>query len=361
MMNLLAWLYDRAYRVYEFFSWLYERIKEAARYAYLWARQAFYDTLAWAGEKFLYWYGRAVDWARSAVGNVAAAGLRWFSAAVATARTLVAGSAALILHYYGLAVKAAQVLVQGSAALMLYYYNRAVDAAQALVRGVENTFQALTDRFMQRVRFLIDTLEAEFEGFKTSLKLDQPPVIQSLGLFIEDPIGFIFGAMMDGFLTFLDYILGSAMGSVKYNLPSAPVLGRSGSGGRFPGTPGPSPDGGPLSPPLTSIRVSGHIYRPGHPGIDLGLNLGTPVYAMHDGVVQSAGWSSVGYGFNVVLKGGDWWTRYAHLERPTVSSGQRVKAGETVGLGNSTGNSSGNHLHLEIKYRGTFIDPLSVL
>jgi murein DD-endopeptidase MepM/ murein hydrolase activator NlpD len=95
--------------------------------------------------------------------------------------------------------------------------------------------------------------------------------------------------------------------------------------------------------------------------LDLGLTDGQAVYAMHSGTVLSAGWSTIGYGWNVVLEGGGWWTRYAHCKALGVSAGQPVRASQQIANGNSTGNSSGPHLHLEIKYNGQWVDPATVL
>jgi len=82
---------------------------------------------------------------------------------------------------------------------------------------------------------------------------------------------------------------------------------------------------------------------------------------MHDGVVEVAGWSTVGYGNTITLRNGKWWTRYAHLDGFGVGKGDTVEAGQKIAEGNSTGNSTGDHLHLEIKLNGVFIDPEQVL
>lgn len=53
-------------------------------------------------------------------------------------------------------------------------------------------------------------------------------------------------------------------------------------------------------------------------------------------------------------------TRYAHLQAPVTAPGETIAAGQPVGLGGNTGNSTGPHLHFEIRYRGTAVDPASV-
>ena len=128
----------------------------------------------------------------------------------------------------------------------------------------------------------------------------------------------------------------------------------------LPPTPPPDVRDGLVSP-LSRLSISGYRFNPNHPAIDLGLSKGDPVFAMHAGTIIVAGWSKTGYGNHVVLQGGDWWTLYAHLDSFGVQAGQQIPAGQIVGLGDSTGNSTGDHLHLEIKYKGKFIDPVSVL
>ncbi|RMF36801.1 MAG: M23 family metallopeptidase, partial [Chloroflexi bacterium] len=63
----------------------------------------------------------------------------------------------------------------------------------------------------------------------------------------------------------------------------------------------------------------------------------------------------------VIDHGNGWQTWYAHLSQVNVSCGQSVWQGGIIGLGGSTGNSSGPHLHFEVRYEGKPVDPLSML
>lgn len=87
-----------------------------------------------------------------------------------------------------------------------------------------------------------------------------------------------------------------------------------------------------------------------HSGTDLGAPAGTPVLAVKDGAVETAGYLG-GYGYTVILnhEEGTQETRYAHLARILVEPGETVKQGEVVGLVGSTGNSTGPHLHFELR------------
>lgn len=108
--------------------------------------------------------------------------------------------------------------------------------------------------------------------------------------------------------------------------------------------------------------VSKYKFRSGreHNGIDIKLDKGDPVYAAFDGVVRvsMSGKATGGYGTLVVLRHlNGLETYYAHLSQTNVKSGDLVKAGEVIGLGGSTGRSTGNHLHFECRYKGKSFDP----
>ena len=104
-----------------------------------------------------------------------------------------------------------------------------------------------------------------------------------------------------------------------------------------------------------------------HGGIDIASAgiYGKPIVAAADGVVLSAGWNSGGFGNWVVINhgmsgGNQFATLYAHMCRaPIVSAGQSVKAGQTIGYVGSTGNSTGNHLHFEVRVNGNRVNPMS--
>lgn len=96
----------------------------------------------------------------------------------------------------------------------------------------------------------------------------------------------------------------------------------------------------------------------GHNGIDLAAPYGTPVYAAAGGTVELSGWYGE-YGRCVIIGHSDGSkTLYGHNSKLNVSVGQTVKQGEKIAEVGSTGNSTGNHLHFEIRVGGTFLDPL---
>ena len=96
-------------------------------------------------------------------------------------------------------------------------------------------------------------------------------------------------------------------------------------------------------------EVSGSWPR-GHAGLDFNGDTGDPVYAATDGRVEYAEYNYSGYGNLVMIMRSDGTqTRYAHLHRIKVKKGQRVSAGQLIGRIGSTGDSSGSHLHFEVR------------
>jgi murein DD-endopeptidase MepM/ murein hydrolase activator NlpD len=115
--------------------------------------------------------------------------------------------------------------------------------------------------------------------------------------------------------------------------------------------------------PTGNHFLSGNDYWSGHLGIDIAAGMGAPVWAADAGVVTIAqgGWNG-GYG-NVVMidHGNGYLTVYGHLSQINVSACQGVSAGQGIGLAGSTGNSTGAHLHFEVRLNGGFVDPWYVL
>lgn len=94
-----------------------------------------------------------------------------------------------------------------------------------------------------------------------------------------------------------------------------------------------------------------------HRGVDIGIAEGTPIKAIQDGTVVSAG-NAGDYGLCVVIEGEDGYkSRYAHCSSISVGAGQEVKRGDVVAAVGSTGNSTGPHLHLEVSHNGEYLDP----
>ncbi|MEP0763896.1 MAG: peptidoglycan DD-metalloendopeptidase family protein, partial [Chloroflexota bacterium] len=101
--------------------------------------------------------------------------------------------------------------------------------------------------------------------------------------------------------------------------------------------------------PLDNYKWVQGFAPGGHTGVDLSARTGEPVYAAGAGTVVYAGWNSTGYGNVVVIAHGSTFSLYGHLSRVSVRCNQKVSAGDVVGGVGNTGNSSGTHLHFEIR------------
>jgi murein DD-endopeptidase MepM/ murein hydrolase activator NlpD len=136
------------------------------------------------------------------------------------------------------------------------------------------------------------------------------------------------------------------------------------TGGRVAATTGSgaNPTGGlvwPVDGPLTS--GFGPRWGRMHEGIDIGVGFGTPIGAAYAGTVVYAGWLG-GYGNLVVVDHGNGLsTAYGHQQRIHVSVGDAVAQGDVLGEVGSTGNSTGPHLHFEVRVNGAAVDPLGYL
>lgn len=146
----------------------------------------------------------------------------------------------------------------------------------------------------------------------------------------------------------------------------------SGSGGESSNDAGSSNGGGapsvstgfirPVGGPITSrygTRTHPITGKPGsfHGGVDFGSPTGTPVKAIASGVVTSAGWHNAFGNMVIIDHGNGYSSLYAHNSSLNVSVGQSVNQGQVVSAVGSTGNSTGPHLHLEMRYNGSHVNP----
>lgn len=131
--------------------------------------------------------------------------------------------------------------------------------------------------------------------------------------------------------------------------------------------------GGQLSPPLTDYTVTSTFgvrtdpitgqQGVSHSGIDMGAPRGTKIHAAESGVVISAEWWN-GYGNTVVIDHGNGlWTLYGHIDYNgiKVAEGDEVQVGDTIALVGTTGNSTGYHLHFEVRLNGERVNPAPYL
>ena len=165
-------------------------------------------------------------------------------------------------------------------------------------------------------------------------------------------------------------------GSVQFDfsngLPIIPSAGSIPAPGSFPFDPSLVGGSGaadariPSIWPTTGVVTSPYGLRWGgtdfHPGMDIANDMGTPIVATADGVVDYAGWNSGGYGNMVDIDHGNGiMTRYGHASQVVVSTGQHVKRGQLIAYMGSTGFSTGPHVHYEVHVNGNRVNPISYL
>jgi murein DD-endopeptidase MepM/ murein hydrolase activator NlpD len=312
-------------------NWAYDSIQNALSVAWGWVISRYNDLRNF------------VDYTRSTLLSQISGVYEWVRGQIAAISSTVNGWVQYVIDVAARWVTDLRHTVEGWIQLV-------IDTSAALVRASQDWAAAQ-----------INVLTGDIASIRSLIFGQNSAGTGVLTTFLSNPLGFIMAYVWDKFTDLLCFSLAYGFGTVKYDLPPLPdwngggVTG--GAGGAFP-----IPiSSGELFPPLSDLSVSGYIFSPSHPGVDFGLSDGQPVYAAHNGVIGYAGWSSAGYGFTVTIQSTKWWSRYAHLKVVSVGAGQEIKAGEVIGLGNSTGNSTGPHLHFEIKRNGQFIDPLTVL
>lgn len=168
----------------------------------------------------------------------------------------------------------------------------------------------------------------------------------------------------------------SSPGSVQFDfangLPIIPAAGSIPAPGSFPFDPSLVGGSGAADSRIPSIwPTTGEVTSPYglrwggtdfHPGIDIANDMGTPIVATADGVVEYAGWNSGGYGNMVDINHGNGiMTRYGHASQVVVSTGQQVKRGQLIAYMGSTGFSTGPHVHYEVHVNGNRVNPISYL
>ncbi|MBZ0288146.1 MAG: M23 family metallopeptidase [Anaerolineae bacterium] len=198
------------------------------------------------------------------------------------------------------------------------------------------------------------------------------------GYGITDPYVIIDSEYNDLFGVTPDTVLHSGTeiaipGGVAEQITWNPVVEREGgdnsSGGSFvsfaPGEPGSCGRVNNAPGTFWSSPISSYTFTRGftswHTGVDLAAQPGTPVMAANGGVVIFAGWSNWGYGNTIVLSHGPFTTLYGHLSSINVGCAQVISAGQVIGGVGSSGNSSGPHLHFEIRYLDVPQNPTATL
>ena len=217
----------------------------------------------------------------------------------------------------------------------------------------------------------LDMLEVKVSTRKESLNAFQTELKQQREqLAVGAAIASGYSPNFSGFTA--DLPSGSVQFDFANGLPIIPSAGAIPAPGSFPFDPslvggsGAADSHIPSIWPTTGVVTSPYGLRWGgtdfHPGMDIANDMGTPIVATADGVVEYAGWNSGGYGNMVDINHGNGlMTRYGHASQVVVSVGQHVKRGQLIAYMGSTGFSTGPHVHYEVHVNGNRVNPISYL
>jgi len=361
MDAFIKWLWGIASRVYYIFSTIYSTVVDVVMHAWAWvnnkASEAYQSAISWAQSRIndiRAWANSQIDYIRSVVNNVKSGiwndVVSWVNDKITDVRVSIALVRQLFDRVPDLAKEwgkyfADQVREYARLGLqeLVSNINRVVDSNSWLSAIKSNLLYVTSPDFLSKIKTLLDT------GFN------------NLSTFISDPVGFAVASIFPIFVDIFCYAIGYGLGTINETLPPIPAWGANNSNNGGSGTDIPST--GQISAPCSPLYVSGYTYTPntGHYGVDFGIGMGQAIYAAHNGKVILVQSGSSGYGNNIIIESDKLWSRYAHLQSFNVTAGQTVSAGAKIAAGDSTGNSTGAHLHFELKINGNFVNPVSYL
>ena len=361
LWSFLRWLWNRRWRVIYLISVIFWSIVDVARHARGWIENAYRRAVDAARHLYhlaiQYAYSLYLS-ARRYVEEFVVAKLReflgWLQQWIERIRNT-------LIEYLSAVVERLRQYLLGVIFSVRDYLITIVNVIKGMLEQVRVAFEVLR-RIVNSIRALVG-LWSQYLSLTTLQRLRAffQPLWSRFWMFFTSPLAFIMAFWRAYLLQFLSFAIAYALGTVKYDLPPWPDFISNPPPPDDFDVPPPPPGNVLQHPPLAKLWISGYTFGPGHPGVDFGCPNGTPVFACHNGKVITAGWSNAGYGLYIVIKGGDWWTLYAHLQELRVVQGQNVVAGQVIALSNNTGNSTGPHLHFEVKYKGRYVDPMTVL
>jgi len=353
-MWLLDWLVARYYNVLDWFGdWYWTFRNRVANLP---------SSLLELRNTIISYYNMAVSSIGTAINN-------FYQAYIQPSITWLVNSLNYLNSYFGNVIANIQGYLAGIPSQLQAWYNSLVSWATNTfanaITSLQNWLGNVANSIIPQIQANLNTL-MNFKAWLDAIKaLLTPEWLKelinwynanknNLTVIVSNPVGSIAGFLWGILLDLLEYKIAYALGTVQYPLPQIPNWG-TGAGGTYEI---PLSSSGELGRPLKTLYVSGYTFNPNHKGVDYGAVAGEPVYASHSGVVEFAGWNSYGYGNMVDLRSDKYWSRYAHLQMVNVVAGQTVPKGYIIGFADSTGNSTGDHLHFELRINGVPVDPL---
>ena len=361
--------------VWAFLNWLWQQIDKVLDWfgsSYNTLRNAAANALNWAISYAQNAYNNAVNWAKGQLNSLLAFinFVEDYAIAVATdlyheainfARSVLNSAYAAVNNAIDYAVSVATSLYHSA----LNSITHAIDNVEAWagdqIDAARHTIERIFNPLLPLISVMSVILSLAERDTANKLLTFVRTLYGEIVQFFDDPLGFILGVVWSQAVSFFCYVIGYGLGSVNATLPPIPKWGKGGGGGGGPIPPISLPPDGDLVRPVDPLYISGYTFGPGHYGTDFGIINGQDIRAAHSGVVTFASWDSAGYGNRVDIQGEHYWTRYGHNQSILVSVGQTVSAGEVISHGNTTGNSTGPHLHFELKINGSYVDPVLYL
>jgi hypothetical protein len=358
---LLNWLWQQIDKVLDWFGSSYNSLRNAAAHALEWAityaAQAYNSAKAYIIDRV----NAVISFANWILDYLSAYATDLYHEAINFARSVLSTAYAAVNDAIDYVIDVATNLYHAALDRIVRAINDVeawasdqIDAARHIIEHIFNPLLPLLG--VMSVLLSLTTQDAA-NKLLTFIRTLYGQIVQ----FFDDPLGFVLGLIWTQAVTFFCYVLGYGLGSVNATLPPIPVWGKGlGGGGPLP-PPIPPIPGSELVRPVEPLYVSGYTFHTGHYGTDFGIADGQIIRAAHSGVISFAGWDNTGYGNRIDISGEPYWTRYGHNKQILVTVGQQVSAGEVIAYGNSTGNSTGSHLHFELKINGSYVDPVLYL
>lgn len=205
----------------------------------------------------------------------------------------------------------------------------------------------------------IDVIELEFNQIIHSVGLSLEEKRQLLGMFLNDPLGFIASVFFEIAIPILLYEAARALSEASTDIGPPPNF----SGVQLALGDDSLPSAasvGQVTVPVNKTSICGYSFNPyTHPGVDLEAYVGKRVHAAHDGIVNQVeieGWK---FGNSVRIEGHPFSSYYGHLSVIEVQEGQEVKAGEVIGIVGDSGQASAVFLYFELYLYGVAVNPFN--
>jgi len=327
-------------------AWINNKANEAYRNAISWAQDSYNKVRAWAQGQIDY-ISSKINSIKSGIWNDIVA---WVNDKITDVRISISVVRQLFDRVPDLAKEWGK-----------YFADQVREYARLAIERLTGNINSIIDGNTWLSAIKANLLYVTSPDFLGKVKALLENGFNNLSAFVSDPVGFAVASIFPIFVDIFCYAIGYGLGTVKETLPPIPAWGTNnsttgGSGADIPGT-------GQIVSPCSPLYISGYTYTPntGHYGVDFGIGMGQSIYAAHNGKVILVQSGNSGYGNNIVIESDKMWSRYAHLQSFNVAAGQTVAAGAKIAGGDSTGNSTGPHLHFELKINGSYVNPMSYL